>query len=95
MQPQQRQVVWSINHSHVHQPETDCFTYIAQQWQFYIEHLGFVAKKVLCKSWPRLSKSSRRRKKEQVNIDLPLSRRKTNLTRIDRNKCILIIKIYT
>lgn len=75
MQPQQRQVVWSINPSHVQQSKTDCFSYIAQQWQFYIEHLAFVAKKVLCKPWSRLSKSSRRRKKEQVNIDLllPLS----------------------
>ena len=73
MQHPQRQVVWSINHPHsVKQPQriSDCFSYIAQQWQFYTEHISLVAKKVLSKPWSNISKSSQRTKTNQVNIDL-------------------------
>ena len=94
---QQRQVVWTINHPQVvtqQQHKTDCFSYIVEQCQLYVEYIGHVAKKVL-------SKSSRRTKTEQVNIDLHSFSRVLSLsmddkmTKFDRNKCILISQIYT
>ena len=62
----QQQVVWSMNVSN-DDNKTDCFSYIVEQCNFYIENLGIVVKKVLCKPWPLLSKQSIRKKKKQVN----------------------------
>jgi hypothetical protein len=63
----QQQVVSSINLPN-DDNKTDCFSYIVKQCNFYIETLGIVVKKVLCKPWPILSKQSTRKKKKQVNI---------------------------
>jgi hypothetical protein len=62
----QQQVVSSMNVSN-DDNKTDCFSYIVEQFNFHIENLGIVVKKVLCKPWPLLSKQSIRKKKKQVN----------------------------
>ncbi len=69
----QQQVVWSTNLPNNDDDDDDdnkinCFSYIVKQCNFYIENVGIIAKKVLCKPWSILSKQSIRKKKKQVNI---------------------------
>ncbi len=68
----QRQVVWSMNLHNDDDNKTDCFSYIAKKCSFYIENVGIIAKKVLCKPWSILSKQSIRKKKKQVKMNSPI-----------------------
>lgn len=62
-----QQPIVSPMNFHKNGNKTDCFRYIVKQCSFYVENLGIVVKKVLCKPWPLLSKQSIRKKKKQVN----------------------------
>lgn len=61
------QVLDSISH----QPkddQVDCLTYLIQQCNSYVQHVGIVVKKVMCRPRPVLSKQITHKKKKQVNL---------------------------
>ncbi|UJR28185.1 hypothetical protein I4U23_009438 [Adineta vaga] len=68
-----QQVLSSRNLHHRHgnnDDEINCFGYVVNQCNFYVEHFGIIMKKVICKSWSIKSKQSTRKKKKQKSTNL-------------------------
>ena len=71
-----QQILPSNNVQHDDNDKINCYGYIIDQCSIYTERIGIVMKKILCKSWPLLSKQSTRKRNKEVNIDFVIS--KTN-----------------
>lgn len=67
--------------------QTDCSSYMYQQGQFYVEHIGLGPRKVLSKSWPKLLKSSQRMNTERADANSSMSSHNT-LTFSEEEKSI-------
>jgi hypothetical protein len=46
---------------------TDCLTYLVRQCHSYVANIGLVMKKVVCKTWPIVSRPLVHKKRKQVN----------------------------
>ena len=70
-----QQILPSNNVQHDDNDKINCYGYIIDQCSIYTERIGTVMKKILCKSWPLLSKQSTRKRNKEVNIDFLLFRK--------------------